>query len=59
MEIIPNYALGIDEEPYNRDAERLEEFEGHTQLGMAKKPESLNAREITVMRDDLMHNLGL
>jgi hypothetical protein len=36
----------------------LEEFAGHTHGGMAKKSESINAREIMVMRDELMHNFG-
>jgi hypothetical protein len=54
----PNYALGFDEEPQNRDAERLEGFAGHTNCGMDKKPENLYAREIVVMRKVLMHNLG-
>jgi hypothetical protein len=39
--------LGFDEEPQDRDAEKLEGFTGHTNCGMDKKPESLSAREIT------------
>jgi hypothetical protein len=39
--------LGIDEEPQDRDAERLEGFAVHINCGMDKKPESLSAREIT------------
>jgi hypothetical protein len=37
----------------------LKGFAGHTNCGMDKKPESLSAREIAVMRKILMHNLGL
>jgi hypothetical protein len=57
--IIPKHALGFDEEPQDRDAGRLEGFAVHTNCGMDKKPEGLNAREITVMRKVLMHELGL
>jgi hypothetical protein len=55
----PNYALGIDAELQNRDAERLEGFEGHTSSGMDENPESLYAHEIAVMRNELLHNSGL
>jgi hypothetical protein len=51
--------LGIDEEPQDRDAERLEGFAVHTNCGMDKKPESLSAREIVVMHNVPMRNLGL
>ncbi|HEX7509772.1 MAG TPA: hypothetical protein VF335_00595, partial [Chitinivibrionales bacterium] len=53
------HALGFDEEPQDRDAERLEGFAVHTNCGMDKKPEGLYACEITVMRKVLMHDLGL
>jgi hypothetical protein len=39
-------------------AERVEVFEGHTRCGMDKNTESLYAHEITVMRNELMHNSG-
>jgi hypothetical protein len=50
--------LGFDEEPQDRDAKSLEGFAVHTNCGMDKKPESLSAREIAVMRKVPMHNLG-
>jgi hypothetical protein len=55
----PNYAIGFDVEPQNRDVERLEGFAVHTNCGMDKKPESLYAREVVVMHKFLMHDLGL
>jgi hypothetical protein len=55
----PNNALGFDEEPQDRDAERFKGFAVHTNCGMDKKPESLYAREIAVIRKVLMHYLGL
>jgi hypothetical protein len=58
LELNPNYALEIDEEPQDRDAERPKGFAVHTNCGMDKKPESLSAREIAVVRKVLMHNLG-
>jgi hypothetical protein len=54
----PNYALEFEEEPQDRDEERLEGFAVHTNCGMDKKPESLYAHEIAVMHKVLMHNLG-
>jgi len=50
--------LGFDEEPQDRDAERLEGFAVYTNCGMDKKPEDLNAHEIPVMRKVQMHDLG-
>jgi hypothetical protein len=50
--------LGFDEEPHDRDAERLEGFAVHTNCGMDKKPESLYAREVVVMHKFLMHDVG-
>jgi hypothetical protein len=39
-------------------SQRFEGFEVHTNCGMNKNPENLNAHEITVLRKELMHNLG-
>jgi hypothetical protein len=54
----PNYALGFDGEPHDRDAERREGFAVHTKCGMDKKPEYLYAREVVVIHKLLMHDLG-
>jgi hypothetical protein len=42
----------------NLYAERIEEFEKYTRLGMVENSETLYAREIVIMRNGLMHNMG-
>jgi hypothetical protein len=36
----------------------MQKGEGHTRGGMAENSENLRAHESTVMRDELMHNVG-